>query len=169
MPLIPTSRKERLHPGYSYPVGAEAVSHRLASAPQYENIGLSFVCFPTLFASEFRQALEDHLPLPIARAAYQNLSPGYTGATSMIESGFYGERWELDVYSVPSRSRKQAAQQLTASPNGFSRIHAWFAEPRCSTWKRGRKYLWVLLNLENGSVSTVETEGEHGWRWPFAV
>jgi hypothetical protein len=58
MILIPTAKKQRLPKGFSYPLGAEAISAAFAGVPQLENASLWFSWRDEYWASEWRRRID---------------------------------------------------------------------------------------------------------------
>ena len=98
MRLIPTGTKERLPKGFSYPLGAEAISGALDGVPQLDNATFSFVWRDEYWASEWRQKLKARGDVKLLEVDHQPLS---------------GER-VLRVYSVPSAYSVVARDHLLA-------------------------------------------------------
>ena len=98
MSLIKTASKEKLPKGFSYPIGAEALSVALEGIPQYDNAVLWFAWRDEFWASRWRKRLESREPMMMLRVAY---------------SEYFG-RWDVNVYSVPSENTIFAREQLRA-------------------------------------------------------
>jgi hypothetical protein len=98
MRVIPTSRKERLPKGFTYPLGAQVISAALDDVPQLEKASLWFQWRDDYWASEWREKLA-------ARGEIRLLEVGF--------SPLSGER-VLYVYSVPSEYSVIAREHLIA-------------------------------------------------------
>jgi len=98
MRLIPTGTKERLPKGFSYPLGAEAISGALDGVPQLDSATFSFVWRDEYWASEWRQKLK---------------ARGHVKLLEVDHSPLSGER-VLRVYSVPSDYSVVARDHLLA-------------------------------------------------------
>jgi hypothetical protein len=98
MRLIPTGTKEKLPQGFSYPLGAEAISAALDGVPQLDNATFSFVWRDEYWASEWRQKLKARGDVKLLEVDHSPLS---------------GER-VLRVYSVPSAYSVVARDHLLA-------------------------------------------------------
>ena len=86
MRLIPTVRKQRLPKGFSYPLGAEAISEVLGDIPELENARLWFNWRDDYRTSRWRKRIEDRSPVILFTLSYWD----YLGY------------WSLTAYSVPS-------------------------------------------------------------------
>jgi hypothetical protein len=98
MRLIPTTRKEKLPKGFSYPLGAEAISAALDCVPQLGNATFWFKWRDEYWASEWRQKLKTLGDVKLLEVGHSPLS---------------GER-VLRVYSVPSDWSVVARDRLLA-------------------------------------------------------
>lgn len=98
MHLIPTIRKEKLPKGFSYPLGAEAMSAAFDGVPQLASASLWFMWRDEYWASRWRQKLESHGEFMLLEVNHSPLS---------------GER-VLYVYSVPSDYSVVARERLSA-------------------------------------------------------
>jgi hypothetical protein len=100
--MTPTRHKSKLPKALSWPLGAEAISAGLADAPHAADLTLSFSDSPVWPASAFQRPLRESLPYAVLVAEYRPpSSPGYGGATFMVERGWYEAKWELRVNPVP--------------------------------------------------------------------
>lgn len=98
MRVIPTARKQRLPKGFSYPLGAQAVSAALGDVAQLDNASIWFVWRDDYWASDWRQKLKLLGEVKLLEITHSPLS---------------GER-ELRVYSVPSEYSVAAREHLFA-------------------------------------------------------
>jgi hypothetical protein len=92
--LIRTSLKEKLPKGFSYPVGAEAISTALDGVPQFQALSIHFSWKDTFWTSKYNAKI---------RAA---------GAITILAVNFWRE-WRMSVHAVPSEHSKNAREQLT--------------------------------------------------------
>ena len=92
MLLIPTQLKEKLPAGFSYPVGAEAISAALRDVPFFDELELWFSWKDQFWASEYQEKLESRGPIAVIDARH-NLS------------------WTIRVNSVP-RTHASVAREL---------------------------------------------------------
>ena len=98
MSLIRTARKERLPKGFSYPLGAEAISAALEGAPQFDRAEIIFSWRDEFWVSRWRQRLQAGGIITLLHVAYwEFINPG---------------RWNLEVYSVPSQYSALAREHL---------------------------------------------------------
>lgn len=105
--LIPTTSKQRLPQGFSYPVGAELLSEHLAGLPQFADLRVCFSGSPTWQASKFQQTLADGSPYEIV-----------TAAAEPSES----------IYVYPVRSPLRPAARRALVSRGLPALRAWLAE-----------------------------------------
>lgn len=105
MRLIPTTRKEKLPKGFSYPLGAEAISAAFDGVPELTNATFWFKWRDEYWASEWRQKLKTHGDVKLLEVGHSPLS---------------GER-VLNVYSVPSEYAVVARDHLLAELPGVRR------------------------------------------------
>jgi hypothetical protein len=92
MSLIPTAAKDRLPKGYTYPLGAEAISTALEGIPALEDSRIWFSWRDEYWASAWRQK--------IASLGEVNLLK--------IEKACFGDGREIRVYAVPSEYSESA-------------------------------------------------------------
>ena len=105
MIIIQTGRKEKLPKGFSYPLGAEAISAALGGLPHLEGAKITFQWRDEFWASRWRKRVQNRGVLTLLRVAF----PDYFG------------QWSLDVYSVPSQYSVQAREALQVE---LLRIHS---------------------------------------------
>ena len=98
MRVIKTSRKEKLPKGFSYPLGAEAISAALDGIPQFDNAVFWFSWRDEFWVSRWRKRLKEHGPVVLLQIAYSE----------------YFRQWDVRVYSVPSEHAVFAREQLHA-------------------------------------------------------
>jgi hypothetical protein len=91
--LIRTTRKEKLPKGFSYPLGAEAISSALNGVPQFHEAAIYFSWKDTFWASEYT---------PRVRGG---------GKVTIIEVNYWHE-WHISVHAVPSEHSQRAREQL---------------------------------------------------------
>jgi hypothetical protein len=98
MHLIPTSRKEKLPKGFSYPVGAESISEAFDGVPHLEKATIWFGWRDEYWASDWRKKIESR------------------GSVKLLEVGASPLSGEpvVYVYSVPSEYSVVARQHLLA-------------------------------------------------------
>src|SRR4051812_37364768 len=122
--MIPTRYKSRLGKTLAYPVGAEAISLALAGALHSEALELRFYARPVEPASRFQRVLAERLPYTIVAAESRPArKPGLSSAGSMIEAGYYDQRWKLTIYPVLREFRHVANQLLLEQ--GFPALSRW--------------------------------------------
>lgn len=102
--LIPTFYKTRLPRGFSFPIGAEALSEHLAGVPQFSEFRICFSDLVSAWKSEFQQMIAE--------------GADYEIVTARLWSPF-----EIFVYPV-QRSLKHAAHEALVS-EGLPKLRAW--------------------------------------------
>jgi hypothetical protein len=93
---IPTAAKERLPKGFSYPLGAQAISDALDSVPGLEDARLWFSWRDEYWASEWRQKIAALGEVILLEVADSCLGPGR----------------DVRVYAVPSEYSMAARARL---------------------------------------------------------
>ena len=96
--LIKTARKEKLPKGFSYPVGAQALSEALQGIPQFDEIELWFSWRDEFWVSRWQKRLQARGTLSLLQANY---FPHFAG-------------WYVYLYSVPSDCAVSAREHLMA-------------------------------------------------------
>ena len=95
--LIPTRLKVPIGKSDSYPVGAEIISAQLKGVAQFGVLSLGFTPF---YGTTSNLPWKEPGVEPVMEARYRNLRPGISGSREHIDSGFYDETWELNIYPV---------------------------------------------------------------------
>lgn len=96
--LIPTAAKERLPKGFSYPLGAQAISVALDSVPVLQDARLWFSWRDEYWASEWQQKIAALGEVILLEVADSCLGPGCA----------------VRVYAVPSEYSLAARERLLA-------------------------------------------------------
>jgi hypothetical protein len=99
--LIRTIRKEKLPKGFSYPVGAEAISTVLVDVPQFRELAIYFSWKDTFWASKYNAKI---------RAA---------GKVTIVDVHFWRE-WRMSVHAIPSEHSASARAQLSGLLNSLA-------------------------------------------------
>jgi hypothetical protein len=94
MQLITTIRKEKLPKGYSYPLGAEALSRALTGVPQYSMLSITFNWRDTFWASDYQANLKA------------------LGRIKIVELNPWGLDWRIFVNAIPVDQSHEARAQL---------------------------------------------------------
>ncbi len=102
--LIPTSHKDRLPRGLSYPFGAEWLSGQLAGVPQLADLSICFEDQPGWRASAFRRTLAEGEPYEIV-----TVSAALPGT----------------VYVYPVRSHLRQPARVALTSHGLPILRAW--------------------------------------------
>src|SRR5690349_20148813 len=120
MVLIPTRYKERLPAGYSYPVGAQALSTALEGVPCYADQALAFCWKDVFWASQYQARIASEGELVVLEAHY-----------------FY--EWSLRVNSVPGALASDLREALieSALPELARTLSSTPREPDSFHWVAG--------------------------------
>jgi hypothetical protein len=102
MEPITTTRKEKLPKGYSYPLGAEALSQALIGVPQYSMLSITFNWRDTFWASEYQNKLKA------------------LGQIKIVELNPWGMEWRIFVSAVPAEHSHAVREQLSST--GFNSL-----------------------------------------------
>jgi hypothetical protein len=153
--MIPTQHKAKLPRGLSYPIGAEAISEALAGAPHVESLALAFRDQAIWPASEFRRVVAQRLPYAILAADYRPaLKGGYGAPHYLIESGWYEEKWELQVNAVASDLRQLASRLLRE--RGLPAVAQWLRSSQRAGWCTRSQ--WLALEFDPTGETLVARE-----------
>lgn len=156
--MIPTRLKAKLPRHLSYPIGAKAISEALADAPHVGPLSVTFWDQAVWPASEFRRLLSERLPYKIMEAVYQPASkPGISASHSMIERGWYYEKWELRVYSVLSEFRHAANRLLREQ--GLPAVALWLKSSDRAGWVERCQRVDLVFNPTDESLTIQESSG----------
>jgi hypothetical protein len=156
--MIPTRCKAKLPKTLSYPLGAEAISKALADAPPAAEFALSFLDLPVWPASEFQRRLGEGKPYKILVAEYSPPhKPGYGGARSLIDSGWFDAQWSLRVYPVRRELRHAAGQLLRKQ--GLPVIVEWLRESDAAGWDTRQQRVEVVFCPAQGVLSISRWTG----------
>jgi hypothetical protein len=112
MKTIPTKFKEKIPRGFSYPIGAELLSSALSETPQIDLFILRFSYQDEYWASSYATKIKEKSQIRIIEVTYKNHRPHHSASNDMIESGYYGPKWEIRVNSLPSEYAAIAKEQL---------------------------------------------------------
>ena len=141
MRLIKTERKEKLPKGFSYPLGAEAISAALDGIPQFDNATLWFSWRDEFRVSRWRKRLQTLGPIMLLRVAY---------------SDYFGQ-WHINVYSVPSQYSVFAREYLHAE---LPRIHSKLSAAKTRTGSLDISATLSLWEAERAANPTTQQTGE---------
>lgn len=137
MDLIPTRYRAKLRKGWSYPIGAEAISLALADTPQARGLEISF---------HSGNARTEDGPGDVAAVWFRRWEKSRSAPAFLARN--YEPGWGLYVYSVPSPERHTIREQLLTA--GLPRIRAWLLEPRPDNWHFGRHELTLSSTPDEG-------------------
>lgn len=156
--MIPTSYKAKLPRFLSYPIGAEALTEGLKGAPRLESLSLWFSGKPVWPDSLFQRALAEKHPYMILVARYEPAhKPGYGGANSMVKSGWYDEKWELNVYPVVRELRHLANRLLREQ--GLSWVAEWIRSSEQAGWLGRQQRIELIFNPIEESIAAQKISG----------
>ncbi|WP_435020298.1 hypothetical protein TA3x_001751 [Tundrisphaera sp. TA3] len=108
--------------------------------------------------SEFRRLLAECLPYRVMAAVYQPArKPGLSGADFMVQRGWYGEKWELEVYPVLSEFRPLANRLLREE--GLPSIAAWLKASDRPGWARTYQSMELWFDPDGQSLISKVRSG----------
>ena len=96
MGLIPTAAKDKLPKGFTYPLGAEAISTALEGIPALEDSRIWFSWRDEYWASVWRQKIESLGEVTLLK----------------IEKAHFGDGREIHVHAVPSEFSEAARARV---------------------------------------------------------
>jgi len=156
--MIPTRYKSKLPRTLSYPLGAEAISEALAGAPHAEEFSLAFSDQAVWPASEFQRLLWERLPYALVTAQYRPThKPGYGGAQSLVESGWYDRAWELHVNPVLREQRQPAGRLIREQ--GLPAIVEWLRFTQRPGWETRVHKIELVFNPAEVALAVHRIEG----------
>ena len=136
--LIPTRSKSKLSSTLAYPVGAQSISEALVTVPQFEQLELWF--------TDNRYKVADTIGnLPIVAGRYVKHNLGLSASHRLDESGAYGPKWEIQIYTVPKQHATTIRNAL--ADRGFGILSDWLSEKRSNYWltKSHEILLWYSV------------------------
>jgi hypothetical protein len=155
--MIPTRFKYKLPRGFSYPIGAEALSDALAGTPNFELLSVWFVDPARSRGAAFRRVISERLPYTILSAEFRPaLGLGLWGSRDGIEKGWYDEKWQVTVYPVLRELRHLANQLLREQ--GLPAVAHWLRSSD-QTGRDPRRRIELRFDPASVSLATEETEG----------
>lgn len=117
MGLIPTAAKDKLPKGFTYPLGAEAISTALEGIPALEDSRFWFSWRDEYWASAWRQKIASLGEVTLLK----------------IEKAHFGDGREIHVYAVPSEFSEAArARVLSELPRIRNALLSWGGSARVS-------------------------------------
>jgi hypothetical protein len=156
--MIPTRHKAKLPKTLSYPLGAQAISEALADAPHAGDFALWFSDTPVWPASEFQRRLREGLPYRVLTAEYMPArSPGYGGAHSLADRGWFDASWSLGVYPVPRELRHGVG--LLLREQGLPAVAEWLRSSGRTGWDSRNHRIDFLFSPAEGSLSVQRADG----------
>jgi hypothetical protein len=109
-------------------------------------------------ASEFQRRLREGLPYPVLAAEYAPAhKPGYYGAKSLVEGGWYDARWSLRVYPVLRELRHGVAQLLREQ--GLPAVVEWLRSSGRAGWEGRQHRLQLVLSAAEGTLLVQREDG----------
>ena len=153
--MIPTCYKSKLPKLLSYPIGAAALTAGLAGAPHLDSFSVSFSWIPS--TSWQSTVLEKH-PCTILIARYEPAQkPGYRAMNSMIEGGYYDEKWELTIRPV-LRELRHAANCLLRE-QGLAWVVDWLRSAEQPDWLGQHQEIELTFNPIEKSITKRTNSG----------
>jgi hypothetical protein len=135
MELIPTLSKAKLPKGYSYPVGAEALSAALRGVPQYPDISILFSWRDTYWASKYQTKLKAAGRIDLIALHFNSASPWQAAG------------WSICVHAVPLEHAQKAREMVARVALPALRAVLASSADHCHVhWK-------ASYDLANGSIS----------------
>ncbi len=129
MSLIPTAAKDKLPKGFTYPLGAEAISTALEGIPALEDSRMWFSWRDEYWASAWRQKIASLGEVTLLK----------------IEQAHFGDGREIHVYALPSQYSEAArARVLSEFPRVRQALISGGGSPRVS----------VTMNLAESAQNT---------------
>lgn len=98
--VIPTRTREELPEEFAYALWPDKVTEYLEGTPQRDDAELAFRWRDEFWESHWRQRIEQHGIITLARAVY---TPDYSP---------YFPKWRIDIYSVPKEYLTPAQEIL---------------------------------------------------------
>ena len=129
--------------GFSYPVGAHAVSEAVAGHPMFDLFTLGLLPPPP--RTEPLTASSSLAVLNFSFSSYPTYTPrNHSG--SKVRQG--GERWHIELFAVPAEWREAVTEQLLAK--GLPKFREWLRSPEAPTSdsKRMSMTMWLEPNGE---------------------
>lgn len=135
MEILRTLYKEKIPKGFSYPIGAEKISEALFEAINGDECEIRFSVRDDFWASSFNQRIKDELPLRIFQLIYSQPHTNHSSSQSMIDGGYYDQKWKIEVNAVPTKYVSSAKRLLI---NELSEASLWLNNPNAKKkcWQR---------------------------------
>lgn len=156
--MIPTRLRAKLPQHLSHPIGGQRISDGLAGAPHVDALSISFRDMALWPASRFSQVLREQVPYPILVARFwPSEKPGYIGSRSMLDAGYYAERWEIVVYPVLREHRRVAHQLLVGK--GLPDVARWLASSSRPGWNMQCRRIELVFDPVDASLDGRQIDG----------
>jgi len=98
--LIKTTYRIKIPKNFSYPIGAEILSHAFKDLKYYDDLEIMFRYKRECFASKFNKTIKQKGEILIFHLEYNKMKLGFKAGTMVYEEG-----WEIVVYAVPTELR----------------------------------------------------------------
>jgi hypothetical protein len=149
LPRIPVLGKSPHPPGFSYPLGASAMSEALQGLPMFDRFTLRYSNRSPIFTMP--RPLKG---FPMLRITYTNY-PVYEprpGSASRIPQG--GERWAIEVLPTPADQREYIQKLILEK--AVPLLREWLLGPDVPTAesRRAAKACWFVI--ENQLVKWID-------------
>lgn len=138
--MIPTRSRTRIPQGWSYPIGAQVVSHALEGVTQYESLALRFLWQNP--AS--RLAGGDRSRLFLLGVHHTN-----------PEQTALDRNWLIDIMAVPGEQKALVSDLLVQQV--LPQVHSWMVKSRTPAWHARENHLYVSFNLDTQHLESGST------------
>jgi hypothetical protein len=122
---IPTTSKTKMPQGWSYPVGAEAISDSLQGILQFEFISLRF-----LWSNPTSHWARQH----------DQSTMGLVTASYRPPSGPYPLNWEIDVHGIPTEMKAKLKDEIITEV--LPKVRSWMTAQRTAVWQ-SKSHYWT--------------------------
>lgn len=150
-PRIPVLGKSPHPPGFSYPVGASAISEALLGVPQFERFTIRYSNRTPLFTMP-----RPWRALPMLRVTYTHY-PVYEPRPGSLTKPQGGERWALEVLPTPAEQRLEYQRLIVEV--GLPAFREWLiagTELPAPDVRRTIRACWLVI--ETGAVKWVSED-----------
>jgi hypothetical protein len=153
--MIRTEFRSKLANAFSYPIGAEVLSHGLNGVPQLSSLSISFRSSPDVSASAFRRLILEGRPYPIIRARFTRWDKRPSVGDDGWAQEYLAGVWRLEVFPVPRGIKAIARRHLLDT--GIPAVRSWLAAPRAPSWYYGRKRCDVMFSPDEATIAVTES------------
>ena len=155
--MIPTSHKQKLPKTMSYPLGAEAISDALLSAPNVDRFTIVFSALALWPASESNRRIREGLSYPILVVQYTPpLRGGFVVSKQYAHSSDIGH-WSIRVNAVLRELRQPAGALLREL--GLPAIVEWLRSSGRTGWETRQHSIELMFDAAAVTLSVVCDDG----------